>query len=138
MVKTTSLYAGDLHCEVTHGPSGRTLETDAPVDNQGRGESFSPTDLVGAALGSCMATTIGIKARQKEIDVTGLKIEVSKEMSTAAPRRIARLTTEIWLPVPRGADPEGLLERAALTCPVHRSLHEEVEKPVVFHWLGEA
>lgn len=137
MVKTTTRYEGDLHCTVTHEPSGRSLETDAPVDNQGRGESFSPTDLMGAALGSCMATTIGIKARQKGIAVEGLRIDVTKEMTSSGPRRIARLTTEIWFPVPRSADPEGLLERSALTCPVHASLHSDVEKPVVFHWAAE-
>ena len=135
MVKTTTVYEGDLHCSVTHEPSGRTMATDAPVDNQGRGESFSPTDLMGAALGSCMATTIGIKARQKGIAVEGLKIEVSKEMTSSGLRRIARLSTEIWLPVARSADPDGLLERSALTCPVRASLHPEIEKPVVFHWV---
>ena len=138
MVKTLTVYEGDLHCSVTHGPSGRVLETDAPVDNQGRGESFSPTDLMGVALGSCMATTMGIKARQMGIELEGMRVEVIKEMSADAPRRIAKLTAEIWLPVPRSADPEGILEAAAHGCPVHRSLHPEVEKPVVFHWAGEA
>lgn len=137
MVKTTTRYAGDLHRTVTHEPSGRSLETDAPVDNQGRGESFSSTDLMGAALGSCMATTIGIKARQKGIAVEGLRIEVTKEMTSSGPRRIARLTTEIWFPIPRLADPDRLLERCALTCPVHASLHPEIDKPVVFHWADE-
>ena len=98
MVKTLTVYEGDLHCSVTHGPSGRVLETDAPVDNQGRGESFSPTDLMGVALGSCMATTMGIKARQMGIALEGMRVEVIKEMSADAPRRIAKLTAEIWLP----------------------------------------
>jgi putative redox protein len=137
MVKTTVQYEGDLHCSLTHGPSGRTLDTDAPVDNQGRGESFSPTDLVGSALGSCMATTMGIVAKRQEIDLRGLRVEVVKEMSSAAPRRIARLTTELWLPVPRAADPEGLLEKAALGCPVYLSLNPEIEKPVRFHWTDQ-
>jgi putative redox protein len=137
MVKTTIEYQGELHCVATHGPSGRTLETDAPKDNEGRGESFSPTDLVGVALGTCMATIMGIYARRKSIDLRGMKIEVTKEMSQAPPRRIARLAVEIWLPPSLPRDPA--LEHAALTCPVHHSLHPDVDKPVVFHWAtGDA
>jgi len=112
------------------------VETDAPVDNQGKGESFSPTDLVGTALGSCMATIMGIYARQKGIALEGMKIEVTKEMTTSAPRKIARLTTEVWMPPGLQQDPA--LEKAALTCPVHQSLHPDVEKPVQFHWNGAA
>jgi putative redox protein len=130
MVKIAIEYQGGLHCSATHGPSGRQLETDAPVDNNGRGESFSPTDLVATGLGACMATLMGIYAQRHNIDLTGMRIEVEKQMSKDAPRRIARLTTHIWLPV--AASPE--LERAALTCPVHHSLHPEIEKPVIFHW----
>ncbi len=132
MVKITIEYTGQLHCVATHGPSGRALETDAPVDNQGKGESFSPTDLVATALGSCMATVMGIYARQKDIDLIGMKIVVAKEMTQTPPRRIARLATEIWMPPTLEKSPA--LENAALTCPVHHSLHPDVEKPVVFHW----
>ena len=132
MVKSSIEYRGELHCVATHGPSGATLETDAPVDNQGRGESFSPTDLVATALGACMATIMGIYAQRKNINLEGMRIEVSKEMSQDAPRRIARLTSEIWMP-PGLARDTGL-EHAALTCPVHHSLHPEIEKPVNFHW----
>jgi len=131
MVKVTVEYKGDLHCAVTHGPSGATIETDAPLDNQGKGEAFSPTDLVGAAMGSCMATIMGIYARTKGIALEGLRIEVSKEM-TPPPRRIGRLTTDIWMPAGLARDPG--LEEAALTCPVHRSLAAEMEKPVNFYW----
>ena len=137
MVKSTIEYTGDLHCVAAHGPSGARLQTDAPVDNQGRGESFSPTDLVATALGSCMATIMGIYAKQKGIDLKGMRLEVAKEMTPAAPRRIARIETEIWLPVPREADPHAGLEKAALNCPVYKSLHPEIEKPVLFHWAGE-
>src|SRR5580698_5176541 len=98
MVKVFIEYQGGLHCGAKHGPSGATVETDAPVDNQGKGESFSPTDLVGTALGSCMATIMGIYARQKGIALEGMRVEVSKEMTASAPRKIARLTTEIWMP----------------------------------------
>ncbi len=132
MVKATIEYAGGLHCIATHGPSGRQLDSDAPVDNQGKGESFSPTDLMGVALGTCMATTMGIYAQRHGIELKGMKVEVAKEMSAEPPRRIARLAVEIWFPVGVAKDPA--LERAALTCPVHRSLHPDVEKPVLFHW----
>ena len=134
MVKISTVYEGDLHTVATHGPSGKTLATDAPVDNQGRGETFSPTDLVATALGACMLTIMGMTARRLGIDIKGARVEVSKEM-TPPPRRIAKLATEIWIPLPRSADPQGQLERAALTCPVHRSLLAEIEKPVVFLWL---
>ena len=133
MVKATIEYQGGLHCIATHGPSGRQLETDAPVDNQGKGESFSPTDLVAVALGTCMATVMAIYAQRHGIEMKGMKVEVTKEMSATAPRRIARLAAEIWLP--HGVEENASLERAALTCPVHHSLHPDIEKPVVFHWL---
>ena len=134
MVQIDISYDGGLHCTAKHLPSGTTLTTDAPVDNQGKGESFSPTDLVATALGTCIATTMDIYARRKDIDLTGLKITVQKEMTTSAPRRIAKLTTEIWVPLPLSADPERHLERVALGCPVHASLHTEVEKPVTVHY----
>jgi putative redox protein len=134
MVKATIEYRGDLHCVATHGPSGATLETDAPVDNQGKGEAFSPTDLVATSLGACMATIMGIYARRKSIALESMRIEVTKEMSPPeqGPRRIARLTSEIWMPPGLARDPA--LEHAALTCPVHQSLHPDIEKPVKFHW----
>jgi len=132
MVNISISYIGGLHCLAEHGPSRATLETDAPVDNQGRGESFSPTDLVATALGTCMATIMGIYARQKGIPIEGMRIDVSKEMTQAAPRKIARLATEIWMPAGLARSPG--LEQAALTCPVHQSLHPDVEKPVNFHW----
>jgi putative redox protein len=132
MVTIAIEYGGELHCTATHGPSGRQLETDAPVDNQGKGESFSPTDLVAAALGTCMATIMGIYASRHGVDLRGMKVEVTKEMTQVPPRRIARLATNIWMPpaLPRNA----ALEAAALTCPVHQSLHLDIEKPLVFHW----
>src|SRR5271156_5850813 len=98
MVKVSVEYQGDLHCRAQHGPSGATLDTDAPVDNQGKGEAFSPTDLVGTALGSCMATIMGIYARKNGIPLEGMRIEVTKEMTPSPPRRIARLVTDIWMP----------------------------------------
>lgn len=133
MVKIALEYTGGLHTVATHGPSGRSIETDAPVDNHGKGEAFSPTDLVAGALGACMATIMGIYADAHGLDLRGMKIEVSKEMTQTPPRRIACLATEIWLPA--GIQKSEALERAALTCPVHASLHPEVEKPVTFHYV---
>lgn len=139
MVKSTGIYRGDLNCELTHGPSGRVIATDAPVDNQGRGQAFSPTDLAAAALGSCIVTTMAIVARSRlGFDLPGVRWEVAKEMSADAPRRIVRIRTEIWLPIPKSRDPQNLLEAAAHGCPVHRSLHPDVDKPIHFHWADEA
>ena len=136
MVKVTINYEGGLRCAATHGPSGQTLHTDAPVDNHGRGESFSPTDLVATALGSCMATIMGIVAERHQIDLRGMEIEVTKEMSADAPRRIAKLATTIKVPLPANHPQCALLENAALTCPVHKSLSAEMEKSVDFQWVG--
>jgi len=135
MVKSTGIYRGELNCELTHGPSGQVIATDAPVDNQGRGQAFSPTDLATAALGSCMVTTMAIVARQRlGFDLPAVRWEVTKEMSAGAPRRIVRMSTEIWLPIAKSKDPENLLEAAAHGCPVMRSLHPDIDKPIVFHW----
>lgn len=134
MVKITIRYEGGLRCEAVHGPSGQKLFTDAPVDNHGKGESFSPTDLVATALGSCMATIMGIVAERHQLDLADMKIEVTKEMSKDTPRRIARLATVIDVPLPADHPDREILERAALTCPVHQSLHPEIEKPLEFRW----
>ncbi len=136
MVNISIRYEGALRCAATHGPSGQTLFTDAPVDNHGKGESFSPTDLVATALGTCMATIMGIVSERHTIDLAGMKIEVTKEMTKEAPRRIARLVTVIDVPLPADHPDRDLLERAALTCPVHQSLHPEIEKPLDFRWVG--
>ena len=135
MVKSTGTYTGGLNCQLTHGPSGQVIETDAPKDNHGRGAAFSPTDLTAASLASCMVTTMAIAAKVKlGTDIPGVRWAVTKEMSADKPRRITRLAVEIWLPFPKSKDPAGVLEHAALHCPVHLSLHSSVEKPVVFHW----
>jgi putative redox protein len=93
MVRIDIEYTGDLHCEARHAPSGMSLETDAPVDNQGRGQSFSPTDLVATALGTCMATIMGIVARKNGWDIEGTRMAVDKQMTSAPPRRIDRLSS---------------------------------------------
>lgn len=138
MVKSTGIYTGGFNCELTHGPSGQKIETDAPKDNHGRGAAFSPTDLFCASLGACMVTTMAIAAKNRlGFDLPGLKWEVTKEMSADAPRRIVRITCQIWMPIPKSKDPEGILERAGLACPVKRSLAPEVETPITFHWAAE-
>lgn len=134
MVRIQVAYEGELHCKAVHGPSGAELSTDAPVDNQGRGESFSPTDLVATALGSCMLTVMGILARTLGIDIAGATATVEKEMTSAPPRRIQRLRVRIEMPPGIGAENREKFERAAHTCPVHRSLHPDVEKPIEFVW----
>ena len=103
MVKITGEYQGGLHCTAVHGPSGTAINTDAPKDNQGRGESFSPTDLVATALATCAATTMAIVARRHGVDLAGLKDEVTKEMSGEGPRRIARLAVR-YLDAARGRE----------------------------------
>ena len=133
MVKITGEYQGGLHCTARHEPSGNLLVTDAPKDNQGRGEAFSPTDLVATAFGTCVATTMAIAARKNGVELAGFRYEVTKEMSADAPRRIARLTLKVWLPVNVNQISREIIERAAHGCPVHRSLAPEVEKVITFH-----
>jgi len=127
-------YQGDLHCKAVHGPSQVELSTDAPTDNQGRGESFSPTDLVATALGSCVLTTMGILAKRLEIDLEGASATVEKEMSSTAPRRIQSLNTRIHVPCAVSPENRQKLERAAYTCPVHKSLHPDVHAPIEITW----
>ncbi len=134
MVKMTGEYQGDLHCTAIHGPSGTALATDAPKDNHGRGESFSPTDLLATALATCIATTMALAARVHQVDLKGLRYEVTKEMSATPPRRIARLAVELWLPPAARNVPAGVLEKAAHSCPVHRSLAAEVDQVITLHW----
>jgi uncharacterized OsmC-like protein len=136
MVKITGEYQGELHCAARHEPSGTALNTDAPKDNQGRGEAFSPTDLVATAFGTCIATTMAIVGRKHGVELRGLRFEVTKEMSTSAPRRIVRLATQIWMPIPATHPAAKALAAIAHNCPVHHSLHPLVEKPVVFHWAA--
>jgi putative redox protein len=134
MVTIQVEYEGDLHCKSVHGPSGQDLATDAPVDNQGRGESFSPTDLVATALGTCMLTTMGILARTLGIDISGSTATVEKEMSAVPPRKIHGLRVKIHVPQAHSLENREKLERAARTCPVQRSVHPDVETPVDFVW----
>ena len=134
MVEIKTEYEGQLHCNAHHGPSGTTIGTDAPKDNMGRGEAFSPTDLVATALGTCMLTTMGIVAQRQNLDMSGATIRIEKHMTTSGPRKIAKLPCEIRIPHTYGDDDRQRLENAALTCPVKKSLAAEVDVPVVFSW----
>jgi putative redox protein len=134
MVAIQLEYQGELHCKAVHEPSGTELSTDAPKDNQGRGESFSPTDLVATALGSCMLTIMGIQARTLNIDISGTTATVEKEMTATPPRMIASLNVKIHVPHAVSAENRQKLERAAHTCPVHKSLHPDVQTPIEFTW----
>lgn len=128
-------YEGDLHCSTVHGPSGSILGTDAPADNQGRAETFSPTDLVATALGSCLLTIMGIYARPRNIRIEGARAAVEKEMTKTPPRRIAKLTVRISLPATLSEKARGGLEQAARACPVAASLHPDVEVALVFEYV---
>lgn len=138
MVDIYMRYEGDLRCSSTHGPSSVLLATDAPRDNQGKGESFSPTDLVATALGTCMLTTMGIAARRKGWNIDGIELHVKKEMTKSPPRRIERLTARFAIPaaIAGALDPDAKaeLEHTAHTCPVALSLHETVALDVSFGW----
>lgn len=134
MVAIQLEYQGDLHCRAVHGPSETVLTTDAPKDNQGRGKSFSPTDLVATALGSCILTVMGIMARSINLDIAGTTATVEKEMANAPVRMIQRLTVKINVPHPVSEDDRQRLERAAHSCPVHKSMHPDVQMPIQFTW----
>jgi putative redox protein len=136
MVTIDIQYQGGLHCDAVHGPSGTRLSTDAPKDNMGKGESFSPTDLVATALGTCMMTLMGIAARSLNVDLTGTHITVQKEMVATPMRRIGKLGVKITIPARLTAEQKEKLEKAALTCPVHKSLHPDVQLPVEFVWAA--
>lgn len=132
---STIVYDGNLRTVCTHLNSGNVIETDAPVDNQGNGERFSPTDLVATALGSCMLTIMGIKARDMNIDLKGVKIEVEKIMK-AEPRRIGGINLTFSFPSTLSLDEKSktILERAAKTCPVAYSIHPDIETNIIFNW----
>jgi putative redox protein len=133
-------YLGDLHTKATHGPTATQLMTDAPVDNGGKGETFSPTDLAAAALGTCLVTIMGIAAKRHDWDLRGTRVSVVKEMTAVPARRIGALTVTIVVPAGRvTAEADRLLlERAAETCPVKQSLHPDVKVTMRFDWDGAA
>ena len=136
MVEVAVKYTGNLHCDATHGPSQSKISTDAPIDNKGKGEAFSPTDLVATALATCMSTTMGIKAQELGADLSGMRVSVQKEMSKDPPRRIVGLPSEVHIPLPPDSAHREVLEQTALNCPVHKSLPPEIHRPTKFFWEG--
>ena len=128
------IYEGELRCSCTHLESGTEILTDAPKDNQGNGDAFSPTDLVATALGSCIVTTMAIKCRQMGISVDGTKVEVKKIMASD-PRRISEIDVVLHMPPNNYSDKDKtILERIAHTCPVAASLSADLIQNIVFHW----
>lgn len=133
-------YQGELHCQAKHGPSGTVLVTDAPVDNHGKGESFSATDLLAAALGTCAATVMGILAEKEGYALAGTRVHVKKLMTAVPPRRVARLAVDITFP--RAAtlsvgEQRAALQQRALECPVRLSLLDAIEVPMHFEWQSD-
>lgn len=134
MVQIDLIYEGELRVKALHGPSGQSLSTDAPVDNQGKGESFSPTDLVCTALGACMMTIMGIVAERHQIDLKGATVRVVKHMVQEPVRRIGKIEAHFKIPAKLEERERKMLERAAMTCPVHESLHPDVKQDIHFNW----
>jgi putative redox protein len=136
MATSTLTYLGNLRTQATHVASGTTIITDAPIDNHGKGEAFSPTDIVSTALASCMLTIMGIASNTHNINIVGTTANVTKIMSADAPRRIAEIIVDVQFPttVNYSAKEKQLLERAALTCPVSLSLHPEVKQTLQFRY----
>lgn len=126
-------YLGNLRTESVHLKSNNSFITDAPLDNNGKGEAFSPTDTVATGLASCMITVMGIKASDMEVDMTGTTAEVTKTMASD-PRRISKIKVVLDFPFEADAKTRKILERTANTCPVHYSLHPDIEKDITFNW----
>jgi len=129
------IYKGALRTEATHLQSNTIVETDAPTDNQGKGERFSPTDLMATSLGNCMVTIMGIKARDMGVDLTNTKIDITKIMK-AEPRRVGAIKVAFHFPETLQLDDKQktILENAARTCPVAKSIHPDIEQDISFNW----
>ncbi len=136
MPTVSTTYLGQLRTQATHNQSGTQILTDAPTDNMGKGEAFSPTDLTATSLGTCIITTMAIVAQRHDILLDGSTLEINKVMSVTAPRRIAKIevTLQIKSNRPLTEDERTKLERTAHTCPVSLSLHPETEQVIVINW----
>lgn len=137
MQTLNAIYSGQLRCEAVHNQSGTIIQTDAPTDNHGKGERFSPTDLVAAALGTCILTTMALAAEKLDCNLDGTHLTVNKVMFSD-PRRIGRLVVNITFPVLNV--PESVhekLQQAALHCPVAKSLHPDLHQDITFHYTGD-
>lgn len=127
------VYKGDLRTESTHLQSGTVILTDAPTDNHGRGEAFSPTDMVANSLATCMFSIMGIKAKQMDIDLVDSTADVTKVMQ-AEPRKISEIIVTFEMKANVDEKSKTILERAAMTCPVFLSLHSDIKKTITFNW----
>lgn len=126
-------YNGELRTECVHLQSNDSFVTDAPVDNNGLGQAFSPTDTIATGLASCMLTMMGIKANGLEVDLKGATASVTKHMA-ASPRRISKIEVEVHLPKEISDKNRKILVHTANTCPVHYSLHPDIEKVITYNW----
>ncbi|MCD8101915.1 MAG: OsmC family protein [Alistipes sp.] len=133
MATIETVYTGGLRTEATHVQSGNKITTDAPTDNNGRGEFFSPTDMVAAALGSCMLTIMDLAAGRLGVDLTGTRLEIQKVMA-AEPRRICEIVIDFRMPGSYDDKTRRILENAAHTCPVSKSLHPDLKQTIRFHY----
>lgn len=133
MATAAITYVGELRTQCIHIQSGTIINTDAPKDNHGKGEAFSPTDLVATALGSCMVSIMAIKSREMDVDLKDSTIDVTKIMQ-AEPRKIAKIIVELNMNATVTEKEKTILERVAMNCPVLLSLHPDIEKEVTFSW----
>ncbi len=133
---STVIYKGSLRTELTHLQSGTVIENDAPTDNKGKGERFSPTDMLATSLGSCMITTMAIRAADMNLNFDGTKIEITKIMSSDAPRRVIGIKADLFFTklFEATAEQKEQLIRIARTCPVEKSLHPDIKLDVNFNW----
>jgi putative redox protein len=134
MTKITVYYEGNLRTRAVHEESGKKILTDAPKDNHGKGEEFSPTDLLSAALGSCTITLMGIAAGHLKVNLQGLRAVVEKKMAALPLRKIASITVHVYCPQLLSREIQEQLEKAGNHCPVHESLHPEITQHFIFHW----
>lgn len=132
---STIVYEGQLRTQATHTQSGTIIETDAPTDNRGKGERFSPTDLLCVSLGTCIITTMGIKAGDMRIDLAGATIQVQKHM-LPDPRRVGRIDVTLTFPATLRLEEKDkvILQRTGDNCPVQKSLHPDIERNIVYNW----
>jgi putative redox protein len=138
MVRVEIHYGGELRCEATHGPSAARFVTDAPLDNNGRGQSFSPTDLVATALGTCMLTVMGIAAEKRGWKIDGASASIEKGMVSDPRRRVGALAVDVRVPAELEPEARALLEDVARHCPVAESLSPRIDVTTRFHWGARA
>ena len=129
------IYKGNLRCEAEHLQSKSSIQTDAPTDNRGKGERFSPTDLLCVSLATCMLTTMGIKATDMNVDISESKAEVTKHMA-ADPRRVSKIEVSVTLPSKTGEKERLILEKSGNNCPVAKSIHPDIKLVLNYHWTN--